>query len=243
MTRPRPAVLMLGVGALALAAGTMGIASAGSGMHVESVGSRPALQAAEPTPSATSSQAEQSAGADAGTPYRSIERRDATRLPRPDRAPRPVAIEIPAIGVRADIDVVGLDVRNQVEVPVDVNRTGWYRFSAKPGAAAGSIVIVGHRDGIDQGAGAFINLGALRPGDIITLRRADDRALAYEIVARESFAKSKAPLQELFSRGGRERLTLITCGGPFDPGTLGYTDNIVVTALPVDSGAELPETQ
>jgi len=239
MTRPRPAVLVIGAGALALVAGTVGIATAGSGMRVESIGARPVVQTDMSAPAIESERTVERAG----TPFRRLQRIDATQLPRPDRTPRPISIEIPVIKVVASVDVVGLDTNDQVEVPVDVARTGWYRFSSKPGTGEGSVVIVGHRDGVDQGAGAFIDLGSLRPGDTIDVRRADDRVLSYEVVARETFAKSKVPLRELFSRGGPERLTLITCGGPFDPDTLGYTDNIVVTALPVDSDAGLPETR
>lgn len=33
--------------------------------------------------------------------------------------------------------------------------------------------------------------------------------------------------------GGSPRLTLITCGGPFDAEARHYRDNIVVTAVPV----------
>lgn len=244
MTRPRPALLVLGAGALALAAGTVGIAWAGSGMHVDSVGARPA--AAAPTQDSTvtpSTSGAASAPSPAGTTYRSLDRRDATELPRPDRTPRPVELRIPAIDVNVPVDVVGLDAAGQVEVPVDVTRSGWYRFSAKPGSGEGSTVIVGHVDGVDQGAGAFYDLRSLNPGDTITVTRADDRRVTYEVVARERFDKDRVPLRELFSRSGPERLTLITCGGPFDPASLEYTDNIVVTAVPVDSADDLGETR
>ena len=242
MTRPRPALLVLGAGALALAVGTVGIAWAGSGVHVESVGARPVAQAAAPTP-ADPAPASSSASDRSGTPYRVLDRRDATALPRPDRTPRPVELRIPAIDVRVPVDVVGLDASGQVEVPEDVARAGWYRFSAKPASGEGSTVIVGHVDGVDQGAGAFYDLRSLNPGDTITVTRADDRQVTYEVVARERFAKSQVPLRELFSRSGPERLTLITCGGPFDPASLEYTDNIVVTAVPVDSADDLGETR
>lgn len=238
MTRPRPALLVLGAGALALAAGTMGIAWAGSGMHVDSIGARPAAQSTSQDPAATAPSRQQ-----AGTPYRSLDRRDATTLPRPNRSPRPVELRIPAIDVRVAVDVVGLDARGQVEVPEDVARAGWYRFSAKPASGGGSTVIVGHVDGVNQGAGAFYDLRSLNPGDTMTVTRADDSRVTYRVVARETFAKDRVPLRELFSRSGPERLTLITCGGPFDPASLEYTDNIVVTALPVDSGPEVKETR
>lgn len=247
MTRPRPALLVLGAGALALVAGTVGVATAGSGMHVESVGARPAVSAsipvAETAPSSPDAPSSAAAPALAGTAYRSLERRDATELPRPDRTPRPVELRIPAIDVRVAVDVVGLDAAGQVDVPVDVARSGWYRFSAKPGSGEGSTVIVGHVDGVDQGAGAFYDLRSLNPGDTVTVTRADDRQVTYEVVARERFDKDRVPLRELFSRSGPERLTLITCGGPFDPASLEYTDNIVVTAVPVDSAADLGETR
>lgn len=248
MTRPRPALLVLGAGALALGIGTVGIATAGSGMHVESVGTRPtvAASAAAPGQADAGSPGPGSMPADAtapGSPYRSLARVDATELPRPDRTPRPVEIAIPAIDVRASVDVVGLDERDQVEVPYDVMRAGWYRYSARPGSGEGSTVIVGHVDGVDQGAGAFYELRQLRPGDTVEVARTDDRTLTYEVVARELFAKDRVPLRELFSRIGPERLTLITCGGPFDPASLEYTDNVVVTAVPVDSGIDLGETR
>ena len=243
MTRPRPALLVLGAGALALAAGTVGIAWAGSGMHVESVGARPAVQATSISDAAQDSTVSSPTSDPARTAYRSLERRDATELPRPDRTPRPVELSIPAIDVRVAVDVVGLDAAGQVEVPVDVARSGWYRFSAKPGSGEGSTVIVGHVDGVDQGAGAFYDLRSLSPGDTITLTRADEREMTYEVVARERFDKDRVPLRELFSRSGPERLTLITCGGPFDPASLEYTDNIVVTAVPVDVDANLGETR
>lgn len=243
MTRPRPAILVLGAGALALAVGTVGIATAGSGMHVESVGARPAVQATATSPAPQGETGTAPSPQEAGTAYRSLERRDATELPRPDRTPRPVELRIPAIDVRVAVDVVGLDAAGQVEVPVDVARSGWYRFSAKPDSGEGSTVIVGHVDGVDQGAGAFYDLRSLNPGDTVTLTRADERRVTYEVVARERFDKDRVPLRELFSRSGPERLTLITCGGPFDPASLEYTDNIVVTAIPVDSAADLRETR
>ena len=243
MTRPRPAILVLGAGALALAIGTVGIATAGSGMHVESVGARPAVQATSTSPAPQGETGTFPSSDSAGTAYRLLERRDATKLPRPDRTPRPVELRIPAIDVRVAVDVVGLDAAGQVAVPVDVARSGWYRFSAKPGSGEGSTVIVGHVDGVDQGAGAFYDLRSLNPGDTVTLTRADDRQVTYEVVARERFDKDRVPLRELFSRSGPERLTLITCGGPFDPASLEYTDNIVVTAVPVDSAVDLGETR
>jgi hypothetical protein len=42
-------------------------------------------------------------------------------------------------------------------------------------------------------------------------------------------------LDKYFARDGAVRLTLITCGGPFDQDTRHYRDNVVVTAVPESS--------
>ena len=111
MTRPRPALLVLGAGALALAAGTVGIAWAGSGMHVESVGARPAAQATSTSPAPQGVTATAPSTQETGTAYRSLERRDATELPRPDRTPRPVELSIPAIDVRVAVEPEQLSLK------------------------------------------------------------------------------------------------------------------------------------
>ena len=52
------------------------------------------------------------------------------------------------------------------------------------------------------------------------------------MVARERYRKTTIPLDRYFARDGAPRLTLITCGGPFDRTTGHYRDNVVVTAVP-----------
>lgn len=247
MIRPRPALIVLAASAAALATSVAVIAAAGPG-HVENVGTseRTALTA-EPTPSpvATSSTA---VGSDAGTRSQPSdgsggpprwktadvprERRDATVLPVRPVVPAPVRIEIPAIDLSSPIDPIGVDAVGRVDVPRDVSRVGWYRWSPAPGAQEGSSLITAHVDGVDQGAGAFYDLKLLEPGDTAMIERADGSRLEYRVIAREVFNKSVVPLDAIHARSGPHRLTLVTCGGPFDPETLVYTDNVVVTAVP-----------
>ena len=59
----------------------------------------------------------------------------------------------------------------------------------------------------------------------------DDRE--FRVIGRERYRKSRIPLDRYFARDGALRLTLITCGGPFDAATGHYRDNVVVTASPV----------
>ncbi len=51
--------------------------------------------------------------------------------------------------------------------------------------------------------------------------------------SRESILKKRLPYEELFAVDGPPRLTLISCGGYYDPDNGGYQDNVVVTAVPL----------
>ncbi|PRY29868.1 class F sortase [Pseudosporangium ferrugineum] len=143
----------------------------------------------------------------------------------------PTGLRIPALGLTATVDPVGVSADGEFDVPPSVDRVGWYEFGPGLSARAGSIVIAGHVDSADQGRGAFFRLGALTAGDAVTLTGASG-GREFEVVARERYTKTAIPLAKYFARDGRPRLTLITCGGPFDRRTGHYRDNVVVTAVP-----------
>jgi hypothetical protein len=65
---------------------------------------------------------------------------------------------------------------------------------------------------------------------------ADGDSVAYRVVGKETIVKQRLPVQRLFARDGAPRLVLITCGGPFVPELSSYRDNLVVVAVPIDSG-------
>jgi hypothetical protein len=91
-------------------------------------------------------------------------------------------------------------------------------------------------DSAAEGEGAFFRLAELDAGDVVTLSDGRGRDRAFEVTSRETYRKTRIPLQRYFARDGPPRLTLITCGGPFDEETRHYRDNVVVTALPRESG-------
>ncbi|MEU7752156.1 class F sortase [Micromonospora sp. NPDC049101] len=145
----------------------------------------------------------------------------------------PVRLVIPEIDVTATVDAVGINERtNEFEVPPSVDQIGWYRYGPGLEAPAGSVVIAGHVDSARQGRGAFFRLRELDQGDTLTATGSDGTARRYRVVAREEYAKTRIPLDRYFARDGKPRLTLITCGGPFDAKARRYRDNIVVTAVP-----------
>lgn len=154
--------------------------------------------------------------------------------PRAEVKVPPVLLRIPALGVEAEVDPVGVDWDSgELAVPPSVDRVGWYLHGPGLEADAGSVVIAGHVDGATQGEGAFFRLHELHPGDTVTATGGDGAERHWRVVARERYEKAKIPLDRYFARDGRPRLTLITCGGPFDPDNRRYRDNIVITATPV----------
>jgi hypothetical protein len=155
-------------------------------------------------------------------------------LPAAAGAVPPARLRIPSIRVDATVDPAAVDpATNDFDVPPSVDRVGWYRFGPGLTAGAGSVVVAGHVDAAGQGAGAFFRLRELAVGARVELVGPDAQVHAFRVVARETYRKSAIPLDRYFARDGPLRLTLITCGGPFDRRTGHYRDNVVVTAEPV----------
>ncbi|SFL75194.1 class F sortase [Geodermatophilus ruber] len=156
-----------------------------------------------------------------------------TRAAAPTAAavPAPVRLAVPALGVDAPVDPVGVRADGLMQLPDDVDRVGWYRFGPVPGAD-GSAVVAGHVDDRDQGLGVLAPLREAAVGDEIVVTDVTGAATHWRVVSRELIAKQALPLDRLFSRAGPPRLVLVTCGGPFLPEHGGYRDNLVVVAEP-----------
>ncbi len=183
----------------------------------------------EPSVGAPAVAALASASAPAPAPSGTTTAPIATTAPADEVAP--TGLRIPALGLKATVDAVGVDqATGDFAVPPSVDEVGWYRFGPGLTATAGSIVVAGHVDAADQGKGAFFRLGDLDPGDPIVLTGPDGATREFTVVGRERYEKTRIPLDRYFARDGKPRLTLITCGGPFDKATGHYRDNVVVTA-------------
>lgn len=154
----------------------------------------------------------------------------------------PTRLRIGAIGVDAPIEAVGVDRRTgEMELPANVRQVAWYRFGPSPGQP-GSAVLAAHVDYENQGPGVFFNLRTLDPGDRVEVGFEDGESRSFEVAARSIYRKDELPLDIVFARQGAPVLTLITCGGGFNPSIGHYDSNVVVYALPValtDSDAGL----
>ncbi len=143
-------------------------------------------------------------------------------------APTPgTRLQLPRLHV--DAPLVHVAAANDVmQVPPDPRVVGWWTGGAAPGAGHGPVVIVGHINYAGV-AGALSVLPDAEPGDAVVVAGAAG-AVHYRVQAVHTYPKSIGLPASLFAPAGPEELELITCGGPFDPGTGNYQDNIVVFA-------------
>ena len=146
--------------------------------------------------------------------------------------PVPVRVDVPARGITAPVDLVGVTGDGQMALPDDVARIGWYRFGPRPGEP-GNAVLAGHVDDSEQGPGALFALREAAAGDEVVVTDDAGEAGRWRVVSREVLHKEVLPVDALFAREGPPRLVLITCGGPFLPEYRSYRDNVVVVAEPV----------
>jgi hypothetical protein len=167
-------------------------------------------------------------------PAPAVTTRDAAPPPIAD-IPAPVRLQLPGLGVDTVVDPMGVAPDGQMALPEDVDRVGWYRFGPVPGAE-GSAVIAGHVDDAEQGPGALFPLREAEVGSEVVVTDADGTTTRWRVVSREVITKQVLPLEQLFTRTGPPRLTLVTCGGPFYPELRSYRDNVVVVAEPVEPG-------
>jgi hypothetical protein len=151
-----------------------------------------------------------------------------TRVRRPRRVLRPVALEIPAIDVRARVIKLGLNRDRTLEVPTNVAETGWWTGGARPGER-GPAIIAGHVDG-NTGPAVFYNLPDLRRGNVIIVVRRDGSRARFTVQRSERYSKSRFPTARVYGMTRRPTLRLITCSGDFDRSTGHYLDNTVVYA-------------
>ncbi len=140
----------------------------------------------------------------------------------------PVALTIPAIGVRTPLIHLGLTASGALQVPPTASIAGWYTGSPRPGAV-GSAVIAGHIDSY-QGPGVFFRLSQLRAGDRLYVRRADGTLAVFRVTSVRTYSKDQFPTRSVYGPTPDAELRLITCGGTFDPSLHTYLSNVVVYA-------------
>lgn len=144
----------------------------------------------------------------------------------------PVELRISSIGATSSLVPLGLNADQTISVP-PVSRpmqASWYKFGPPPGAA-GPAVVLGHVNGNGQ-PGIFARLHETKPGDEVTVSRADGSTAIFTITRLEQLSKDGFPTEAIYGDlpGNTSELRLITCGGSFDPAARSYRDNIIAFA-------------
>ena len=147
-------------------------------------------------------------------------------------AAKPIEIRIPAIHVDAAVFAIGKDSHGGLQVPQpgpNLNKVAWYKFSPTPGQI-GPAVLEGHVDSV-QGPSVFLHLGALTPGDLIKVVRADQSVAVFTVDGVRAYKSHGDFPTDLVYSGDLNRATLriITCSN-FDHDTGHYVGNTIVFA-------------
>jgi len=140
----------------------------------------------------------------------------------------PTSIDIPRIGTHALVVPLGQDDDGAMQAPNDPDTVGWYNLGTGVGAP-GNVLLDGH---VDWGGRlrVFGLLGQLAPGDTIQITDTDGNVLNYSVSWTTLYAADNAPLEQIFEQTSDEEVTLITCGGTFDPSVHMYVSRWIVRA-------------
>jgi hypothetical protein len=156
-----------------------------------------------------------------------------------DAKPTPVALRIESLSVVAPITPAGALPNGEMEVPDGIDDVAWFAYGPSPGQP-GSAVLAAHVDLAGQGPGVFFRLTSLERGDRIAVDFADRATQVFEVVDAATYDKHDLDRDRIFARNGSPVLTLITCGGGFNPSIRRYDSNVVVYAVPVIETAKDP---
>ena len=206
----------------------LALAGCGSGSNGTSdAGAPPSASGAPSAAVASPPPAPAVAAPSASTPAAAPSAAGPAALPRSE----PVALEIPAIGVRTDLLKLGLRENGSLEVPQDSGNgapASWYNGSPTPGER-GPSVMLGHVNSPNGRGGVFADLRKLAPGMDIAVSRADGSTAVFTVDRGELYGKDSFPTLEVYGNTSGPELRLITCDG-YDPATGLFDDNYVIYA-------------
>ncbi len=142
---------------------------------------------------------------------------------------RPVRLVIPAIGVNAAIQSVGLfwNGNGEMGIPTNFTDVAWYNGGPRPGMP-GNAVIDGHLDGKNVKEAVFYNLGNLKPGDLVEVIDASGTMLQFQVVRLVIYGYNATTTDIFSGDASKARLNLITCAGDWIKSQKLYNQRVVV---------------
>jgi sortase (surface protein transpeptidase) len=160
----------------------------------------------------------------------------ATRVAAPEPEPvegvAPVELQVDSVGVDAPIEL-GAVVDGAMQDPSGPWVVSWYDQLGKIGEG-GNVVMAGHVDYWNVGPAVFWDVRDLPAGDVIRVVGQDGKNYEYAVQWTQPYmAEELTPeviQNDIVGDTGEETLTLITCGGEFNPDTGEYNQRWVVRA-------------
>lgn len=158
---------------------------------------------------------------------------------------------IPALDVRASLvatGAVGSRSTASLTVPAEIHTVGRWDGTVQDGqrtvqedapspGQAGDAVIAGHVDSAAAGPGALYDLRQLVVGDSIRIIDSHGHPSTWVVDAKPATALKTELPATLWVTTGPAKLALVTCGGPFDPSTGHYLENVIVWASQIGASA------
>jgi LPXTG-site transpeptidase (sortase) family protein len=142
---------------------------------------------------------------------------------------RPTHILIPGIKVDAKVEVLEI-VDGALQDPSNGNDVAWYKETSHPGKK-GNAVFAGHLNWYDMPEGVFFAIDQLKEGDEIFVRDQTCGQFRYVVEYAELVQVKDADMTKITGQSDDSMLTLITCGGTWDPSISEYRERTVVRAL------------
>jgi sortase (surface protein transpeptidase) len=140
----------------------------------------------------------------------------------------PSVLEVPRIGVRQEVQELGLYYDGTLEVPEGANDVGWYSPQTRPDAAY-PMIFTGHVDTV-AGPAVFARLLDIEPGDHVTVTDTGGQVRTYRVDRVEDHPVDAYPTLDVFGPAPGDEIRLITCAGVFDDVREQYDENRVVYA-------------
>ena len=151
----------------------------------------------------------------------------------------PVEMQVDKIGIDAPIEI-GTITDGAMQDPTGPWVVSWYEALSQVGKGD-NVVMAGHVDYWNTGPNGtagpaiFWDLKTLAPGDVIRVMGENDQVVEYTVEWLRDFEVATELTPEVIQNDivgdtGQESLTLITCGGPFDPATGEYLRRTVLRA-------------
>jgi LPXTG-site transpeptidase (sortase) family protein len=147
--------------------------------------------------------------------------------PAPDAGPWSTdgVVRLPRFGVAAPIFRVGINTQSEMELPHNARDVAWLDEGGFPGDTQNP-VLAGHIN-YSHRAGSFSRIQQLRPGDTIVV---DINGKHYEYAVRWTclFDRQTDLAAQIMGYTNTQSITLISCGGVFDPAAGTHNKRVAV---------------